>query len=217
MAATWGTRFRRVSCTQTWPLDGLPLPTTKLHLRPTKQTFRLQSPIWQMRYSAAAVIIALVAFAVTAHPHAVALTVAIGLCVLLMLVAFWLVTRSRPEITDTTISYRGLGFVVSAPWSLVIGYGTRVNGPTKCEALILSQVRLKANPWVAYARPMMALTSGSASIALAQFDPAMIPVSLYERGWRSGVIGQLVQRYAPQGLRPAAGPGLDPSGRFGPE
>lgn len=183
-----------------------------------KKTFRLQNPIWQMRYSAATVIVALVIFIATAHPDAVVLAAAVGLCVVLLLAALWLITRSRLEITDSTVAYRGLGWIVSAPWDLVIGYGTRANGPTRCEALILSQARLKANPLMVYFHPLMVFTSGSASVRLARTDPCMIPVSLFEREWRGGEIGRLVRQHAPQGLRPTAGPGLglDPSGGPGP-
>ncbi|MBX3029788.1 MAG: hypothetical protein KF809_06485 [Chloroflexi bacterium] len=169
------------------------------------QTFRVRS-VARLLVPATAVCAVVVAilFLVTEAEARWAVLIVGGVLVVGLGIGAWITTRVRLVITPETITYHGMGYRVRAGWADLVGHGRRVMGIQDVESLIRRGSGLEMSGWMALTYRLMPAIS-VASVASngpvpggQQVPEDAIPVGMFDRGWRTGEIGALVRRYAPE-------------------
>jgi hypothetical protein len=124
----------------------------------------------------------------------------------------WLVTRTRLEISPEGITYHAIGYLVRGRWDDVARVEKRVIGASDVESLILREPGIRMSGWMdlSYRFLPVAAVLGALqgrhvpATPLAQLADA-IPVGTFDPDWRTGEIGALVRRYAPQAFETQPG------------
>jgi hypothetical protein len=175
---------------------------------PMRRTFRVRSLLRPMVPLLVAGTITLVILTVITPPGEL---VAVGIVGLVLLasagIGAWLLTRTRLEFSPEGITYHAIGYQVRGTWADVAGVGTRVQGASEYESLILRRPGLELSGWMAFAYRLMpaamvvALLGGRSMPSVDLADQAgVIPVGLFDTGWRTGEIGSVIRTYAPAAL-----------------
>ena len=183
------------------------MSTTAVAANTPKQVFRVREVLPLLRPAFFACLLAFgVVFFVMEGEHRWTISAILGGILLLSLaLCYWLMTITRLEITPDEIIYQAIGYRVRSRWKKVEGYGTRLQGAVDLECLILREAGMELSWWMRLGYqilPLMniaALFSGHAYIPnqLSQYA-SVVPVGMFDKHWRSGEIGALVQRYAPK-------------------
>lgn len=121
------------------------------------------------------------------------------------ILSYWLMTRTRLDISPEGITYHAIGYKVHSTWSNIIGCEKRVHGAFEPESLILREPGLEMSGWLGAgykAMPFMNAVSlvGEGRVRstnLSRFADN-IPVGIFDSDWRFGEIGSLIRLYAPQ-------------------
>lgn len=173
----------------------------------TKRMFRVSNPTRYLRTAALVCFGTLILlFLVTGSEEYGMLTIfflgvvmAIGLGI-----GWWVMTRTRLELTPDEIVYHSIGYKVRSSWENVEGWGKRVQGVHDIDSLILREPGMELSGWMRAGDALMpvmniaALLSGR-PIRVSQLDSYsdVIPVGMFDQAWRDGEIGALVRQYAP--------------------
>lgn len=170
------------------------------------QTFRINNPLRLLAPLILTSIVTLgILLAVTEQAARWTIWIVGGVLVFSVGIAAWLMTRTRLQISSDGITYHGIGYRVASTWSNLAGYGKRVMGAQDIESLILSEPGIELAGWLRLgyrlmpAAQLVALLDGRVIVphSLRNYADA-IPVGMFDHHWRSGEIGALVRRYAPQ-------------------
>ena len=119
-------------------------------------------------------------------------------------IAWWLIGRTRLEVTPEGITYQAIGYRVAGGWADVAGHGRRTLGASTYDALILRASGIELSGWMAFAYRLMPLAQVISALdgryvpaSLAGIEDA-IPVGMFDTDWRTGEIGSVVRAYAPE-------------------
>lgn len=173
-----------------------------------KRTFRVSDPTRYLRSAVLVCVGTLILLFVISEPDErwISLIVAIPMAIGLGM-GWWLMTRTKLEITPDEIAYHAIGYKVRSSWNNVEGWGKSVQGMHEIESLILREPGMELSGWMRVAYQLMpaaniaALLSGR-PIQVSQLDrlSGVIPVAMFDQAWRDGEIGALIRQYAPQAL-----------------
>jgi hypothetical protein len=150
------------------------------------RTFRVASPFKAVLPAVLAGVLGSVIVVLVVGPEernmawifmAVVLLLSLGLSVSL-------VRQQRLEVTDKGMRYYAPGFRVFSPWENVQDCTRRALGMPSYDVLLVRNPVIDKSWWV---------LPGS----LKGYDN-MIPVGLFSDEWRTGELGELVKRYAPE-------------------
>ncbi len=179
-----------------------------------KQTFRVREVLPLLRPAFFACVFAfVVVFLVMEEDTRWIVSAVLGGVLLFSLaLCYWLMTITRLEVTPDEVIYHAIGYKVRSTWKNVEGYGERLQGAVDLECLILREAGIELSWWMRFSYqilPLMniaALFSGQAYIPnpLNQYS-GVIPVGMFDKGWRDGEIGSFVRRYAPGAYENAMG------------
>lgn len=129
--------------------------------------------------------------------------------VLAVLLAAWLLSRTKLEIGPEGVTYHAIGYRVRGRWPDVLGYDHRLLGASDVESLILRQSGLEMAGWLAAGSSIAELFSWLSIFSdRPQPRPSWrelgdaIPVGTFDSDWRNGEIGALVRQYAPTAMQP---------------
>lgn len=170
------------------------------------RTFRINSPLQQMGMAIAACVIALVIVFLTLPPGDTWIILLLAAVLLFSLgLAYGLLTRTRLTVSSDGITFYGIGYHVASTWNNLKGYGTRTLGAKSVESLILTQPGIEVSGWMKAAYALMPVAEIASAAQGRVFIPQglsryqdVIPVSMFDKDWRSGELGALIQQYAPQ-------------------
>jgi hypothetical protein len=165
------------------------------------QTFRIPTP-W--RYVAQPLVIMAVTMAIVwiAAPDVAPMVLTLlGAAMLLGLgLGVFGTYRARLEVSETEIVYYGWGYSVGSRWDNLVGYARRPMSIYSVESLILNAPGARFNPILEAGLKVARWTrprGGPHGMGLSEPDRVGIPVGMFDKDWRSGEIGAIVQRYAP--------------------
>ncbi len=126
-----------------------------------------------------------------------------GVLLLSVGIAFWLMRRTRLDVSPAGITYHAIGYRVAGTWADITGVAERVMGASSYESLILRAPGIEMSGWMAFTYRLMpflqvvsALDGRYIPASLAGLEDA-IPVGMFDRDWRTGEIGSVVRSYAP--------------------
>jgi hypothetical protein len=129
-----------------------------------------------------------------------------GVLLLSVVIAIWLMGRTRLEMSPDGITYHAIGYRVAGAWTDVMGHAERVMGASSYDSLVLRTPGIELSGWMAVAYRLMPLAQVVSAFdgryipaSLAGLEDA-IPVGMFDKDWRTGEIGAIVRSYAPRAL-----------------
>lgn len=181
--------------------------TAATNINDKKQTFRVREvlPLLGPAFLACVVAFGIVFFTLDSEMRGIISLIIGGVLLFSLALCYWLMTITRLEITPDEIIYHAIGYRVRSKWKNIEGYGTRLQGALDLECLILREAGMELSWWMRFGYQVLpfvniaALFSGQAYIPnqLNQYS-GVIPVGMFDKGWRDGEIGSLVRQYAPK-------------------
>jgi hypothetical protein len=174
------------------------------------QTFRINNPLRLLTPLILTCVVTLgILLAATEPEDRWAVWIVGAVLLVSALIAAWLLTRTKLEISSDGVTFYGIGYKVASTWANVSGYGKRVMGTHDTESLILREPGIELARWmqIGYklmpAASLVSLLDGDSRVfvprSLSNYAD-VIPVGMFDKDWREGEIGALVKRYAPQAL-----------------
>ena len=116
----------------------------------------------------------------------------------------WLTTRARLEISPQQITYYAAGYLVRSSWNNITGWEKRVIGASEIDCLILREPGMEMGMWMRVGAKLMPAASIAGALSgrpintnSLEDSAYLIPVGMFDRTWRIGEIGRLIERYAP--------------------
>lgn len=178
-----------------------------------RKTFRVRSVLRQLGPLLVTCLVTMVILFAVTEPEGWFAVWATGAILLVAIgIVAWLVTRTRLDIGPDGIAYHAIGYRVVGRWDDVVGHGKRVMGVSDVECLVLRGPAIVMSGWLAAgyrlmpAASLVAVFSGRTVTPERIADYAdVIPVGVFDPDWRTGEIGAMVRRYAPQALETQVG------------
>ena len=170
------------------------------------RTFRVASPLKTLTPLILTAIFTVGLIYVISEPDArFAVWIVAAVLAFSVVFAYYLLSRTRLEVSSDGITYYAIGFRVRSTWDNLEGYGKRVLGAQSVESLILRKPGIEVSRWMQIGYNLMPAAQVAAA-AQGRYLPSsrlssyadVIPVALYSENWRSSELGALIKQYAPQ-------------------
>jgi drug/metabolite transporter superfamily protein YnfA len=169
-------------------------------------TFRVRSPLPLLIPAILACIAALVLVFLVMEEEDRWILLVLGSVMLFSLtVCLWLLTRTRLEISAQGITYYAIGYSVHSAWDNLTGWGRRVQGALELDCLLLREPGMEMAGWLRLGYRLLPFMNAASLVGSGSYQPdyrslyhSVIPVGMFDRDWRTGEIGRLVNHFAPQ-------------------
>src|SRR5664279_4872580 len=113
------------------------------------QTFRYATPLKTLTPLIVTCVFTVGLIYVVSKPtERTALPFVIAVMVFSVALAWWLMSRTRLEVSSDGITHYSIGYNVRSTWDNVIGYGKRTLGSQTVESLILREPGIEVSGWM---------------------------------------------------------------------
>ncbi len=171
-----------------------------------RKTYRVASPLKVLTPVMATLAFTLVLIAAVSKPQdRIVLPYMLVFFALVIAIVYWLMSRTRLEVSSDGITYYSIGYKVRSTWPNIEGYGKRLMGSQNVECLILRESGLEMSRWMQLGLILQPVGQVAGAIqgrtihSVNMEDYAVwIPIGLYAENWRLSELGDTVKRYAPQ-------------------
>lgn len=174
----------------------------------TSRTFRVRDPLPLLRPAALACLVALAVVFFTLEDDGTRWTILLilsGVLLFALAVCYWLMTRTRLEITSEGVIYHAIGYRVRSSWSNLEGWGKRLQGAVDLDCLILREPGIELSGWLRLSYQLLPFMNAASLVTGQGYQPnqlkqyrSVIPVAAFDANWYTGEIGSLIKQYAPR-------------------
>lgn len=181
--------------------------TANLAASQSTRIFRVRDPLPMLRPAFFACLFAFAVVFLVSEPETRGIISLVlgGVLLFSLLVCYWLMTITRLEISPEGIVYHAIGYKVRSSWSNITGTARRLQGALELDCLILRQPGMELSWWMRLGYQILPLVNIISLFSGQAYQPnelyryeGVIPVEVFDKNWRSGEIGSLIKRYAPQ-------------------